>query len=51
MFHIRALRDFYTYVVNPQMHTDKICLIVFKYLATGFGRFCDNHQGALQEYC
>jgi len=29
MFHIHALKDIYTYVVNQQMHTDKICFIKY----------------------
>ena len=27
------------------MHNDKICLIIFWYSPTYFGRFCHHHQG------
>jgi len=29
MFHICALRNIYTYVVNQQMHSDKTCCIIY----------------------
>jgi len=28
-FHIRALRNIYTYLANQQIHTDKICFILY----------------------
>jgi len=28
VFHIHALRNIYTFVVNPQMHTDNMCFII-----------------------
>jgi len=30
IFHIRALRNIYTYAVNQQTYTDKICFIVYE---------------------
>jgi hypothetical protein len=42
--------NIYTYVVNQQMHTDKIWFIIHWYSRTCFGRFCDHYRGALQEY-
>jgi len=33
------------------MRTGKICcFIIHISSATGFGRFCDDHRGSLQEY-
>jgi len=29
IFHIHALRDIYSYVVNQQLHTDIMCFIVY----------------------
>jgi len=34
MFHICALKEIYTYVVNQQIHTDKICFIKYSYSTT-----------------
>jgi len=31
------------------MHIDKICIIYY-YLPTCFGRFCDHHQDVIQKY-
>jgi len=50
MFNNCALRNIYTYVTNKQMHTDKICFVIYYYTATCFGRFCDHYQGVTQEY-
>ena len=38
------------YVTNQQIHVDKICFIIYCYSPTCFGRFCDHHQGVIQEY-
>jgi len=40
---------YYIYVTNQQMHIDKI-FIIYYYLPTCFGRFCDHHQDVIQEY-
>ena len=50
MFNICALRNIYMYVTNQQMHTDKICFIIYYYSSTCFGRFCEHYQGVTQEY-
>jgi hypothetical protein len=40
-------RNIYIYVVNQNMHTDKICFTIYNYSPTCFGHFCDYHQGAI----
>ena len=50
MFNICALRNIYTYVTSQQMHTDRLCFIIYYYSSTCFGRFCDHHQGVTQKY-
>jgi len=34
---------FNTYIVNQQIHTDKIHVVMYKYSRTCFGLFCDHH--------
>lgn len=48
MFHIRALRDFYTYVLNKYTLI-KYAFIIYLYSPTPFGHFCDHHQSALRD--
>jgi hypothetical protein len=37
----------YTYVVNQQMHTGKICFNIYYESSTCFERLCEHHQGAI----
>jgi len=50
MFHIHELKNIIILnTTNQQMHIDKICFTIYYYLPTFFGRFCDHHQGVIQE--
>jgi hypothetical protein len=48
MFHIHALRDIYTYVLNKYTLI-KYAFITYLYSPTRFGHFCDHHQSALHD--
>jgi len=39
MFHIYAIWNIYTYVVNQHTHTDKICFTIYEYSYTCLGHF------------